>query len=487
MNYAMLLGYAVTFSVFFASNPSLAQERDATPTHQHGTSASMLIDRIEIIGDAKISPEDLAKNLEIPVGVPMSSSEASDLLSEGERRLRASGKYKDNLTLKLEKGDHYPHFILKVYLNEIEDWYIGFDGHAVRGPAELSNNQFALDLRNAIDAEAYIGTRDYRGTGFALDLELMSSYTKTTFDFGQGSYHYDFAFNGLTASVIGNQFFNGHLYTGFLSRAFGTQSWISSSSDSSYKIGEKTYRYISEESSTSQGFYATLEPILGIRISKLQIGGKVGRGISRTLKERSNRESSVYIDGVQSPNPSYYSLTDDDHYTFDNSAELSIAWSDKSRLTVIEPGLDLHATWTRSYGNDYTDAPKWIAHAEYSYLLAKQFAATLLSDGEWNFRNSNDYQTKLKRIADIGTRLDFITEKKIILFGEFYRVGGKSNELVYNSSESGYVLKNRFNAGLKYASPGMIYSLTAGYGAPLAGDNFIGSSMDSVYKRLGVR
>ena len=125
-------------------------------------------------------------------------------------------------------------------------------------------------------------------------------------------------------------------------------------------------------------------------------------------------------------------------------------------------------------------------------LPSKQFALTALSDGQWEFYNNTDYEAKVKRTIDIGTRIEFVTEKKIILFGEFYRVGGKRNEVLSTSFQSpddlsGFVVKNRFNAGLKYASPDMIYSLTAGYGAPLAGDSFIGPSMDSVYKRLGVR
>lgn len=490
MNHAMFAWLPLAFASCLSglSSISVAQKVESAHQHPQDTSASILIDRIEITGDAKISAIDLAKNLEIPVGVRMSPSEASDLLSEGDRRLRASGKYKDDLTLKLEKGAHYPHFILKAFLNEVDDWYTGFDGHYLRGPSDFFNSLDAKSLQNSGDVEAYIGTRDYQGTGLAFDLELMGGYSKTRSDYEQGKYQYELSFNSLTASVIGNHFLNGHLYTGVVSRVFGIQSWFLSEGDHTTKSDGKTYRYISSDSTKSQSFYATLEPILGVRISKLQLGGKAGRSLSRTIKERSNHDRSLYIDGVPAPSMiGYSSQYDDDHYTFNNAVEFTFAWSDKSRLTVIEPGLDLHATWSRSYGNDYTDAPRWVAHAEYSYLLAKQFAATLISDGEWEIRNDSTYQAKVRRIIDLGTRLDFVTESKIIFFGEFYRVGGKRSELSYNATESGYTLKNRINAGIKYASPDMIYSLTAGYGAPLAGDNFIGPSMDSVYKRLGVR
>lgn len=460
-----------------------------------GTSALaavIIIDRVDIIGDAKIDAGELARNLEIPIGRSIPADDASELLSEAEHRLKASGKYKDDVSLKLVKSDQAPHFILIAQLREIESWYFGADAHYVNGPSELVFDA-EPGTHSTTDAEVYFGNRDFNGQGLALDLEFMANSSQylynSTYNFGKFKGKSEFYIGGLTATAIQKGLLGEHVYLGALVRSFHLKSWWSSSSNFNYPYDGKIYTTLGSTDSTEQTVYSSLEPLFGIGFGKLQLGGKLSRSLSRVVSSRKNADTQSTVDGVPQKNSStstFISETDG-RYSFDNNAEFTIAWSDKSRLTVIEPGLDIHATWSRAYRSHEVDAPQVLAHAEYTHLFSEQFAGTLLSDEIWEYRTSSSSQTRLKRVLDLGTRIDFVTNMKMVLFCELYRIGTKRNEAHSGSHAGAIAADNRINAGFKYASPSMIYSLSFGYGSPLAGEQFFGGSIDSVYKRLGVR
>lgn len=451
------------------------------------------IDRIQVTGTAKISGEELAKSLDIPVGEPVSGTEMSEILVESERRLKASGKYKNDLTIKLVRSKKFPHFIVEVELDEVDRWYFGADGSYAHGPAFLGDNEYTSFqyMRQSLGAQLYYGTRDYNDHGLALDLEWLTNASrlsaKSNSDQFKLNQTYQFSFSGLTASAIQKRFLTDYTYAGVISRAIVSKSW--NSSEGSY---ESTYdnvrtRVVSSYSTEDQSINGTVEPVLGVRVHKLLLGGKFSRSISRPLKTRQNISEITYKNDVEQPQRTQAGDRNDSNNSFNNTAEFSFMWSDKSQLTVIEPGLDLHATWSRNYYSYQTDPPKWLAHAEYTFLLSDQLASTLLSDGEWEYRQPSPWSSKLKRIIDIGLRFDYVTYQEMIFFGEFYRIGGKRNEVKSSYENDHLILDNRISAGVKYASPSLIYSFCFSYGAPLAGEYFIGSSIDSVYKRLGVR
>lgn len=483
----MKLSHLLVMGLFCVSSGALSQIDSNSDAPQQPLEAAMIIDRIELTGDAKISAGELAKSLEIPIGTQISNGAVSDLLNDIERRLKASGKYRDNLSIKLVKGRQYPHFILKIDLSELNDWYIGADGHFLQSPRYPSFERSPVQTG---DLDLYVGNRDYNSDGLALDLDFFSSLTELRIKENFYDGKFAFSLNGLTGSIIQRR---QHFYFGAISRLFHVSNWNSFVSDSSYTYENKTYRVVASSAATVKSFSTSLEPIAGVRFGKFQLGGKFSRSSSRKWRSRENGDYAQYINGIPDPTFQYWSsdsADEDDKYTFNNNAEITVIWSDKSKLTFIEPGLDLRATWSRTYytGNSGTDAPNFLAHIEYSFLFADRISASAIADGNWEFsKYSSNYQTSVKRRFDIGTRLDYVSLKELVLFGGFYRIGGKRNELSPTSPESGYELENRFDAGVKYASSDMIYSLSLTYGPPLAGENYFANSTDSVYKRLGVK
>ena len=450
-----------------------------------------IIDRIQIVGNAKISGEELAKSLDIPLNKEVFGPEMSEILMESERRLKASGKYKNDLTIKLIRSKKFPHFTIEAQLQEVDRWYFGADGSYTSGPAFLgqSEDRAFKYQRQSLTGQFYYGSRDYDDHGLAVDFE----WTANTYGILGGgdsqeytsNYKYRNLQNGLTASLIQKRFLHDYIYAGIVSRAIHSRAWNSSESSYSTDNNKKISRslYYSEVNNIA----GTIEPVFGIRINKVLLGGKVSRTLTRHLKYRDDSSETSYIDGIEQPSTTQNDQFNTPDISFDNKAELSFIWSDKSQLTVIEPGLDLHATWSRYYTDSVVAPPTWFAHAEYTILVSDQLASTILLDGEWRYRQPDEWQTKLERIIDLGLRFDYVTRQQIVTFAEFYRVGGKRNELRGSHNNDHLILDNRINVGLKYASPSLIYSLSFCYGSPIAGEYFSGSGTDSVYKRLGLR
>lgn len=477
-----------TLPLFFLFNEALLAA-EAKPS-------IAIIDRIQIVGNAKISGDELAKSLDIPLNREVFGPEMSEILMESERRLKASGKYKNDLTIKLVRSKKFPHFTIEAELQEVDRWYFGADGTYVTGPAFLAEaEESAFQYkRQSLGTQIYYGTRDYNDRGLALDFEWMTISSRLTGVNSTDSapFNYNFKYNyllsGLTASAIQKQFLTDYTYAGVITRTLGSRTWRKSEGRYEYSYDNMKYTTVFSESAGSDAIYATVEPVLGIRINKFLMGGKFSRSLSRTLKSNQNLFETSYINGVEQPSKPRDEDYNNQNNSFDNTAEFSFMWSDKSQLTVIEPGLDLHAAWSRRYIEDgKADPPKWLAHGEYTLLLSDQLASSILADGEWEYRQANEWQTSLKRIIDVGLRIDYVTVQQMIIFGEFYKVGGKRNEIRTPYDSNHFMLENRINAGLKYASPSLIYSLSLCYGSPFAGEYFFGNSSDSVYKRLGVR
>ncbi len=72
--------------------------------------STVMIERLIFIGDDRISSRQLVDDLDVPIGSRLSSIAAAELVSDIERKLRASGRFKEDLTVRLVKGSSYLKF-----------------------------------------------------------------------------------------------------------------------------------------------------------------------------------------------------------------------------------------------------------------------------------------------------------------------------------------------------------------------------------------
>ena len=86
------------------------------------------IDKIEVSGATTMTPGDLAPYLDLPLGQDVSLITASEHLSEATKILVATGRFKDNMQLKLERSFKTQHYIINATLEDISSTYLGVGG-----------------------------------------------------------------------------------------------------------------------------------------------------------------------------------------------------------------------------------------------------------------------------------------------------------------------------------------------------------------------
>ncbi|MEI6398372.1 MAG: hypothetical protein WCO71_06360, partial [Pseudomonadota bacterium] len=396
--------------------------------------------------------------LDLPLGQDVSLITASEHLSEATKILVATGRFKDNMQLKLERSFKTQHYIIKATLEDISSTYLGVGA----GYAKLKRNNRSGQLDD-FGASIYWGNRDLDHSGWGLDLDLKMNETTNRWSgsVSEGDYSsYTKSKSKIsdaqsTITTMNQNLFGGLVYTGFLLKtAFERFSW-------NYSSHTKYENDLYDDTVLHQSDYVQLaaEPFSGIKLGKASIGVGVSRSVSRNLKSGGNE--THYKNGQPNNDdaPMFYAP---DGYRFVTGARISASYSDKPRLNIVEPGVDINAIWQRSFATNYDARPHVSVNGQYTRFARPNLAFTLLQASYWDYQN-RDWGRSVRRQHEVGFHVDFITDSQFVTYGEFTRFGGLKREILYDDQADGLTLSNHAEVGLIRATSDMLYSFSFVY------------------------
>jgi hypothetical protein len=208
--------------------------------------------------------------------------------------------------------------------------------------------------------------------------------------------------------------------------------------------------------------------VAGIRAKDFSLGMRWSRTRTTLANGRDNEDSFMLIDGKPQPAGQYFLYNLDYGSSYRNEVILTLAYSQKPLLNLVEYGLDTFVSWQRFYRVGMGDPSNIYAHTEYTWKVSDPIAFTYFVDGLWRRSDISYISSSMQRIFQMGGRVDYIRDSGLVLFGQFNRSGVKRNEIAWVDSDedrSGYVLRSRADVGVQYASPEFLYSFSFVYGA----------------------
>lgn len=439
----------------------------------------VVIDRIEASSHSDLSSSESAALIEIPTGVELSQSEVGTKLQETKVALEASGKFSD-VELRLGKSTRPQHFVLTTDLKRSSDHYFGVGAEVGYSPYQddwgcaCSVNE-KMQYKKA-RLNAYTGNRNFLDSGWALDLDLLSagesgSYSNTV---QQKKYSYnisqknEYATASLNATAIQQDFLSGHGYAGGLLSVALSRIWSSSiydfqSDNKSLQIIHADHAHAHDQNVVRAGLVA------GVRAHDFTLGVRWSRTRSALSHGKDNEDSYMLIDGKLQPPGQYFTYNSDYGPNYRNEVDLTLAYSEKPLLNLVEYGLDTFISWQRFYKSNMGELPNIYAHIDYTWKISDPIAFTYLLDGIWRHSDLAYIDSSMQRILQMGGRIDYIQDSGLVLFGQFNRSGVKRNEVAWVGAEdsdlSGYVMRSRADIGIQYASPEFLYSFSFIYGA----------------------
>lgn len=440
----------------------------------------VVIDRIEAGIHSDVSSSESADLIGIPTGIEFDQSDLATKLQETKLALEASGKFSD-VELRLGKSTRPQHFVLTTDIKRSNDHYFGVGGELGFSPYQEDWGCACTDAEKMqsrkIRLNAYTGSRNYNDTGWAFDLDLTGvaaagSYSNSAENSG---YHYKidqdnkYIWGSLTGTAVQQDLLDGHAYAGAI-LSIGTVRILSNSTyDSIYNGSDTKTSTHADHSNTQNQIRAESGLVVGIRARNFTLGARFSRELTQYTNVKDNEDSSRYVDGkLQADNTQYFRYLTDDRPTYRNEFVLSLEYSEKPKLNLVEYGLDAFIAWQHFYRSNQGELPNIYTHGEYTWKITPQYAFTYLADGLWRRTDITYINASLQRIFQMGGRLDFIDTSGTVFYGQYYRSGVKRNEITPYFSDvdqSGYLFKNRGEIGVQYASPEFLYSFSFIYGA----------------------
>lgn len=453
-------------------------------------SAQVIIDRVEVKGTAHIATDRLISDLEIPIGVGLTLTEAGEVLMEADRRLHASGRFLSSATVKLVRGNTYPHFYLVIQVEENDASYWGFEAKDLYETESFYSEDYSAYFRNSSILNLYVGMRNWDNAGWALDLESTNAYSSqraTISENGKfrerGKESSRDLLSALTATALRGDLLFGHGYFGFQGKLMNYSSARRYSSYSDYmEEGHQYHNEVDFELNTS-AFESAGDILSGIRIGKVQIGADYKRQFTRSYASNFNIDYRRSVDGV--PVATNVQFIQNSEGRFSSALDLSASWSDKTQISLIEPGFVGRATWSRQYIDNRTYSPTFYALMQQTWMLSDRLASTLMAGERWAFQE--DYRpSSVERRAQLGNRLEYMTDSGAVVMGDYQCIGIFGSDYS-DTRDHKWLLRNRFGVGVKYASPTFIYSLSANYGAEMIEDDNLADGGHTVDRILGGR
>ena len=420
------------------------------------------IDKIEVSGATTMTPGDLAPYLDLPLGQDVSLITASEHLSEATKILVATGRFKDNMQLKLERSFKTQHYIIKATLEDISSTYLGVGG----GYAKLDRESPASNKIDDFGAFLYWGSRDLNHSGWGLDLDLKMIETRNKWTFAQsnGSDYSNSKAKGITndaqstVTTINQNLFDGRGYAGILLK----MAFERFSQNYTSQIHFKNDVYDNTRSSQQEFAEFGAEPFGGVKFGKASLGVGMSRRMTRQIKYRLREESLKNGQPDNDDTVMFGNYSPGDKYKYNTGARVSAGYSDKPRLNIVEPGVDINAIWSRRYTIDYDARPHVSVNGQYTKFARPDLAFTLLQASYWDYV-TEEWGCSVRREHELGLHVDFITDAQYVIYGEFTRFGGLKREVLYRPDADGLTLKNHAEVGLIRATSDMLYSFSFVY------------------------
>ncbi|MCX6124466.1 MAG: hypothetical protein NTV34_06910 [Proteobacteria bacterium] len=476
----------------FQSTKEAKNPQEANETKEVVVPREVIIDRVMMVGDSSISEYGLAENLGITVGRLISADQSADELLEAERRLTASGKYNDGLSLRMTRGNAYPHQVVTITVTLGSPWYYGFGGEYLQNPRpEYAREDASSHSETNGRTNVYFGSRNWANSGLTFDVEFLNylwqKQYKVENSAGPNDFHMVLNFNSLAATLVHPNIIGTNVFAGarlgvshYTFMYHGSYAWA-------YESAGKKYRFESGYDSRISSIRPSNEFMTGYRLGKLIISGSAGRGFDRDYIRKNNSNVRQTENGVEVPATSFSDFSDEpSRYQVNRDFQVRLGWSDKTGLSLLEPGIVASTVWRRTGDDIVLEKPQVMAGLAYTRVFGYK-ALTTLGSGQWEYRESSRNQSSVRRKIQLGLRGDYVSESKAVIFVEGYRIGGKRSELEQPGDE-GLKLDTRINIGLRYASNSMLYALSAGYGPSVLEENLVTeSNLSTVYSRAGVQ
>lgn len=439
----------------------------------------VVIDRIEADSTSDLSSSESASLIEIPTGVELSQTEVGTKLQEAKVALEASGKFSD-VELRLGKSTRPQHFVLTTDLKRSSDHYFGIGAEVGYSPYQddwscaCSANEKMQYKKTRLNA--YTGNRNFLDTGWALDLDLLAAGETGTYSnlVQQEKYSYNieqkntYTVAALNATAIQQDLLSGHGYAGGILSLSSARILSTSIYDfqSDYKISQvihADHAHSHDQTSVGAGLVA------GVRAHDFTLGVRWSRTRSALSHGKDNEDSYMVINGEPQPQGQYFNYNSDYRPSYRNEVDLTLAYSEKPLLNLVEYGLDTYVSWQRFYKTNMGELPNVYAHMDYTWKISDPIAFTYLADGIWRHSDLTYIDSSMQRIIQMGGRIDYIRDSGLVFFAQFNRSGVKRNEIAWSNADdqdlSGYALRSRADLGVQYASPEFLYSFSFIYGA----------------------
>ena len=449
------------------------------PGYAFSADSFVVIDRIEAGSQSDLSASESASLIEIPTGVELSQTEVGTKLQEAKVALEASGKFSD-VEFRLGRSNRPQHFVLTTDLKRSSDHYFGVGAEVGYSPylddwSCTCSNDEKMKFKKA-RLNAYTGNRNFLDTGWALDLDLFAADETGSYSnfVQQDKYNYnisqknEYAMTSLHATAVQQDLLSGHAYAGGIvsvnfARVLSTSIYDFQTDYKGSQIIHADHAHTHNQTGIGAGLVG------GVRANDFTLGARWSRTKTTLANGRDNEDAYMLVDGKLQPSTGEYFLYNLDYgSSYRNELVVTLAYSQKPLLNLVEYGLDTFISWQRFYRVGLGDPSNIYAHGEYTWKVSDPVAFTYLVDGIWRRSDMNYIGSSMQRIFQMGGRVDYIRDSGLVLFGQFSRSGVKRNEIAWNDTNddrSGYVLRSRADLGVQFASPEFLYSFSFIYGA----------------------
>lgn len=456
----------------------------------------VIIDSVHLVGDNAVDGNALAKSLGITIGELISAEQSAAELVEAERRLRAVGRYREDLSFRLTRGKEFPHQILVIEVTVADPWYVGGSLKYWRDPGFVRRPE--IYSADSYTASLFTGSRNWKDSGFSFDTEFLYDLTKSR-ETGSNSGSYGTSMHrrddsieksSLSLTLAHNSLVGSGVFGAVMPRITNFNYNFSASSESFEASGKKRYEYDYEFK--YKLFYVGADFYLGYRMSKFSILGGASRHFMRFYSSKNSSRWKDYSTG-QTSSLVFDEWASSGSYTPQRSFVGQMAWSDKPGLTILEPGLMSTLGWTRSGGDDELEKPVVTSDLSYTWIVFEN-GITVNAAGEWQFLEKSPYNSAIDRSFELGLRLDHVNQNKSVIYLEAFRgvmLDRLGSSIVRSSDEYRAEVRHlsRVGLGFEYASPEFVYQISAIYGEKALtsrSDELYGTPLSSL-KRVGIQ
>jgi hypothetical protein len=438
-----------------------------------------IIDDVRLVSSEPLSvtSEELAEAFEIPWHKSIDMSLFAQNLQELETKLKASGRFKNTLRVKLEKGKRPQHYLLVIELEATDAYYSGIQAaifNSEENWEDTSSSMIAGQLGY------YRGTRSLNllGLGGEIGSEVVSLSNNASTNF-QKTYHsryHDTDYCKISGFILKNGFLISNLYlmTGITLSSARTKNGVSYHTLIS-KPGENDKVIDSEFKSSEMDWSAIATSIVGWRWNQWNLVGTATIDRSRAFHYETSYSSMDYVH-LYNEGPS---VGEDIERTLAGS----ISYSGRPGIYLVEQGFRSQYEWSRSYFDHKVRPVENKFSVDGTFMVGARDALSPTAIVTDTGGGANERVQKV----GLGVKWSAIVTSNQVLEIQFLRSGDSHYFLRRSStrdSDNFFYMDSQVSLGLRYASANFIYDLTA-----IIGNSMVSSGLsdnESALKRQGI-